>query len=145
MTPATMRRFVGAALATALTACHRGAVANAVAPVTSIPRDAARFEIDAVDDSTARFRPQESQWVRVGMSAYAVDPVNRDALVARLRIKSIDGGAMSALVTSQVGRVTTSHFLLIARPDAPWWRSRHFWWGAAAGGALGAAATTLAK
>lgn len=116
-----------------------------MAPASSIPRDAARFEIDAVDDSTARFRPQESQWVRVGMSAYAVDPVNRDALVARLRIKSMNGSAMTALVTSQVGRVNTSHFLLIARPAEPWWRARHFWWGAAAGGALGAAAGTLAK
>ncbi len=83
--------------------------------------------------------------MRVGMSAYAVDPVNRDALVARLRIESIDGSSSTALVTSQVGRVTTSHFLLIARPDQRWWRSPRFWWGAAAGGAVAAAATAIAK
>ena len=145
MPPTRIRRLVGAAVALALMACHHSAGPDAGLSVTSIPRDAARFEIDAVDDSTARFRPQESQWVRIGMSAYAVDPVNRDALVARLRIKSMNGSAMTALVTSQVGRVNTSHFLLIARPAEPWWRARHFWWGAAAGGALGAAAGTLAR
>ena len=111
----------------------------------NIPRNAARFEIDAVDDSTARFRRQESQWVRVGMSAYAVDPINRDALVARLRILSVHESDITALVTSQVGRVTTSHFLLITRPEQPWWRSARFWWGAAVGGAVGVAATSLTK
>lgn len=125
--------------------CHHPAAPDAGVPVKNIPRDAARFEIDAVDDSTARFRRQESQWVRVGMSAYAVDPINRDALVARLRILSVHGSDITALVTSQVGRVTTSHFLLITRPEQPWWRSSRFWWGAAAGGAVGAAATSLTK
>lgn len=145
MNHATMRRSFLAVAALALTACHRGAAPVETAAVKRIPRDAARFEIDAVDDSTARFRPKESQWVRVGMAAYAVDPVNRDALVARLRIQSVDKTGVTALVTSQVGRVTTSHFLLIARPDERWWRARRFWIGAAAGGAVGAAATSLAK
>lgn len=145
MNAATVRRLVGAFFVVALTACHRASPTSGAAAASSIPRDAARFEIDAVDDSTARFRPQESHWVRVGMSAYAVDPVNRDALVARLRIESIDGSSSTALVTSQVGRVTTSHFLLIARPDQRWWRSPRFWWGAAAGGAVAAAATAIAK
>ena len=145
MAPATMRRFVSSVGAIALMGCHHASASDAAVPVRSIPRDAARFEIDAVDDSTARFRPQESHWVRVGMSAYAVDPVNRDALVARLRIESIDGSSSTALVTSQVGRVTTSHFLLIARPDQRWWRSPRFWWGAAAGGFVAATATSIAK
>lgn len=145
MNYATIRRFGFAVAALALTACHRGSVPVETGAVKRIPRDAARFEIDAVDDSTARFRPKESQWVRVGMAAYAVDPVNRDALVARLRIQSVDGSSVTALVTSQVGRVTTSHFLLIARPDERWWRARRFWMGAAAGSALGVAATSLAK
>jgi len=109
----------------------------------NVPRDAARFEIDAVDDSTVRFRPLEAHWIRAGMSAYAVDPLRRDALVARLLVQVETGDAMSALVTSQTGRVTTSHFLLVPKPAVPWWRERPFWVGAIAGSALGAAALSL--
>ncbi len=103
-----------------------------------IPRDAARFEIDAVDDSTATFRVFESRWLRRGLSAYAVDPVHRDALVARLTIVQRDSTTATALVTSQVARVTTDHFLLVPPPPRPWWRARLFWVGALMGGALGA-------
>ncbi|WP_411282376.1 hypothetical protein [Gemmatimonas sp.] len=103
-----------------------------------IPRDAARFEIDAVDDSTATFRVFESRWLRAGLSAYVVDPAHRDALVARLTIFRRDSTTATALVTSQVTRVTTEHFLLVPPPPTPWWRVKRFWIGTVVGGVVGA-------
>ncbi len=110
-----------------------------------MPRDAARFEIDAVDDSTVRFRRLESRWLRPGMVAVAVDPRNRDALVARLRLVYVDSAKVTALVTGQVSRVTTSHFLLVARPQTRWFRDSHFWLGALAGAAVGTAARSVSR
>jgi hypothetical protein len=124
-----------------LGACHRASTPAGGAAAPFIPRDAARFEIDVVDDSTAQFRPKETRWIRLGMPAYVVDPTRRDALVARLRLEWTDGETMTALVTSQVTRVTTSHFLLVPRPAVPWWKAYRFWLGVAAGGAIGASAT----
>ena len=117
--------------------CHRAAqAARPLLPVLPrIPRDAARFEIDAVDDSTATFRVFESRWVRAGLPAYAVDPTHRDALVARLTITRRDPTSASALVTSQVARVTTDHVLLLTPPPTPWWRSPLFWFGTVVGAA----------
>ncbi len=138
-------RHVVAMAALVFSACKSGSATATSPSAQSIPRDAARFEIDAVDDSTARFRPKESRWVRPGMAVYAVDPMRRDAIVARMRVLSAEGESVTALVTSQVARVNTSHVLLIARDVAPWWRARTFWWGAAAGGAVGAAATGLTR
>ena len=144
----SLRRRCVVGLAFALAGCHRSAVVRTTPPPSAtvrIARDAARFEIDAVDDSTARFRPLESRWLRVGMSAIVVDPKNRDALVARVRIMSADSLVVTALVIGQVGRVTTDHFLLVMRPKTRWWRDRRFWFGALAGGALGSAATRIAR
>ena len=130
-------------------ACHSRTVSStptgASATVVRMPRDAARFEIDAVDDSTVRFRRLESRWLRPGMVAVAVDPRNRDALVARLRLVYVDSASVTALVTGQVSRVTTSHFLLVARPHTRWFRDSHFWLGAVAGAAVGTAATSLSR
>jgi hypothetical protein len=98
-----------------------------------IPRDAPRFEIDSVTDSTAMFRVQEARWIRPGQSTYVVDPQQRDALVARLRIISRDSLSATALVTSQVARVKAEHFLLVVRPPTPWWRTRHVWFGTLGG------------
>lgn len=110
-----------------------------------IPRDAARYEIDAVDDSTATFRVFESRGLRVGLSAYAVDPVRRDALVARLTIVRRDSTTATALVTSQVARVTTDHVLLVPPPRRSWWRTKLFWIGTLVGGAIGAGTTAAIR
>ena len=119
--------------------CHRAERAPApLMPVLPrIPRDAARYEIDAVDDSTATFRVFESRGLRAGLAAYAVDPVHRDALVARLTIVNRDSTTATALVTSQVARVTTDHVLLVPPPPRAWWRTRLFWVGAFVGSAVG--------
>lgn len=136
-------KLVLAASIVAVAACRRQATGPM--PQERLPRDAARFEIESVDDSTARFRPFEVTWLRVGMTVSAVDPTQRDALVARLRIVRSDSGRFVALVTSQVTRVTTNHFLLAARPPVPWYRTQRFWWGVAAGGAAGAGTAMVAR
>ena len=116
--------------------CHR-AGKSLVTGTARIPRDAARFEIESVDDSTALFRPFEASWIRPGMTVYAVDPAQRDALVAQLRVVRADSGRFRAVVVSQVTRVKTEHFLLAVRPGVPWYRRRMFWTGALTGGAVG--------
>lgn len=127
--------------------CRRAerAPAPLIPVLPRIPRDAARFEIDAIDDSTATFRVFESRWVRTGLSAYAVDPVRRDALVARLTIIRRDSTTATALVTSQVARVTTDHFLLVPPLPRVWWRTRRFWLGALVGSAVGAGTTAAIR
>ncbi len=129
------------------TGCHRATRAERplVPVLPRIPRDAARFEIDAVDDSTAKFRVFESRWMRAGLFAYAVDPMHRDALVARLTIIRRDSTTATALVTSQVARVTTDHFLLVPPPRTAWWLSNRFWLGALVGGAIGAGAAAIVR
>jgi hypothetical protein len=109
-------------------------------PFTRIPRNASRFEIESVDDSTARFKPREAEWVQQGMTAYVVDPMNRDVMVARLRIVSVWNEMAVGVVTSQTTRVTTQHVVLLTEPSIPWWRSQRFWFGTVLGVFLGAAA-----
>lgn len=115
-------------------------VATPPAPFTRIPRNASRFEIDAVDDSTARFKPREADWVQRGMTAYVVDPMNRDVMVARLRIVSVWNETAVGVVTSQTGRISTQHVVLLTEPSTPWWKSSRFWWGTFIGVFVGAGA-----
>lgn len=115
---------------------------GAAAPVPAaepirIPRDASRFEIDAVDDSTARFKVWEADWVRPGLVAHIVDPLQRDALVAGVRVIAVSNGTAVALVTSQVTRVRTEYIVLVSPPATPWWKQQRFWLGAAIGAAVG--------
>lgn len=137
---------IGTLLAVAAAMACRGAPPprSAIQPaLPRIPRDAPRFEIDSITDSTATFRIQEARWIRRGMASYAVDPQQRDALVARLRIIARDSLTGTALITSQVARVRPDHFLLVIRPAVPWYRSRVFWAGAVSGISTGAIAAVL--
>jgi hypothetical protein len=118
---------------------------SAASILPRIPRDAARFEIDSVTDSTATFRVQEARWVRPGLSSYVVDPLQRDGLVARLRVIARDSATATALVTGQVSRVKTDHFLLVIRPDRPWWQSRVFWAGTLLGATVGAGSAAVVR
>ncbi|MCC6244463.1 MAG: hypothetical protein IT353_16595 [Gemmatimonadaceae bacterium] len=138
--------------------CHRASVGQldsvavpiadstrSVAPASAsrIPRDAARFEIDVVSDSTIRFKPREMLWVRAGMVAYVVDPMNRDALVARTRVLEVWNETAVGVVTSQVTRVTTKHVVLLTPPVVPWWKKRAPWVGALIGALVGGTAGAL--
>lgn len=147
-----MRAIVVLGAAVVLTGCHRlptwrrGPAATTVTPsLPRIPRDAARFEIDSVTDSTATFRVREARWVRPGLQSYVVDPQQRDALVARLRIIARDSTSATALVTGQVTRVKAEHFLLVVRPAQRWWQSRTFWTGTVMGAALGAGGVAVTR
>ncbi|MBL0172534.1 MAG: hypothetical protein IPP90_17835 [Gemmatimonadaceae bacterium] len=153
-------RVLRVMLAVVTAACHRTAVpvmhadssapamptaeVTAPKPFSRIPRDAARFEIEVVDDTTARFKPREALWIRDGMTAYAVDPMNRDALVARLRIVSVWNETAVAVITSQVTRVTTRHVVLMTPPVVPWWKARRFWLGTAVGAFVGGVVGVIA-
>ena len=85
------------------------------------------------------------RWLRVGMTVNAVDPAQRDALVARLRIVRSDSGRFVALVTSQMAPVTTQHFLLAAQPSVPWYRMWRMWGAVAAGAVVGAGVAGATK
>lgn len=79
------------------------------------------------------------------MTVVAVDPSQRDALVARMRIVRSDSGRFVALVTSQVTRLTTEHFLLAVPPEQKWYRARRFWWGVVTGGVAGAGTALISR
>jgi hypothetical protein len=120
-------------------ACRRPVVSSPVeAAVQRMPRNAARFEIRATDDSTVTFARDEARWIAAGQEGIAVDPLRRDVLVARLRVLTVaPDGDVRALVTGQTTRVTDAHVVLLAVPEAPLWRRRTFWLGAAGGGVAG--------
>ncbi|BAH38810.1 hypothetical protein GAU_1768 [Gemmatimonas aurantiaca T-27] len=137
----------GLALAAVVVGCGRGRVEStpSQAPMARIPRNAPRFEIDSVTDSTALFRVEEARWLQPGLSGYAVDPRQRDALVARVRVVSSDGARATVQVTSQVSLVKRDHVLLIVEPARPWWRRPTFWSGAGLGALLGAGTAVVAR
>lgn len=105
-------------------------------PPERYPRNASRFELRALSDSTVAFTPAEATWVRRGMSGIAVDPAQGDALVARLRVTAIAGDSAIAIVTGQTTRVSEGQVILLVPPRLRWWQQKLFWYGAAAGAAL---------
>jgi hypothetical protein len=131
----TVLNFVRTAIVVMLLAsCHRGAVNSEESTSNApIPRDAARFSISTTNDTMVVFRPLEARWLRVGMRGHAVDPQQRDALIARLTIVSIDTGSVVAKITGQVSQVSATHVVLMVRPRVSWWHDSHFWLGAVTG------------
>jgi len=96
-----------------------------------------RFFVDSVADSTFSFRTGDARWVRPGQTGIAVDPGERDALVARFRVVEVAGNRATALITGQTTFVTGNHAALMEEPDTPFWRRRTFWSGSVAGVLLG--------
>lgn len=96
-----------------------------------------RFEITAVGDSTFTFPLGRNRWLHPGLQGIAVDPMRRDALVARFRVLRVTPSDATALITGQTTRLTTEHVALIERPRRPWYRSAAFWVGTLLGGAVG--------
>jgi hypothetical protein len=99
-----------------------------------------RFEITTVGDSTVLLSTERHEWVREGQKGIAVDPMRRDALVARFVILRIDALHKRALavVTGQTTRLTTAHVALIDRPGRKWYAQPTLWIGAVVGAVIGA-------
>lgn len=129
---------VAAAAVLAAAAPGRG---TAVRQGAKPPPDAERrFEIVRVGDSTVSLLAPRDRWVRPGAYGIAVDPRQRDVLVARLRVLTRSADTAVALVTGQTTRLTTDYVAIFRRPGTPTLRQRAFWGGVAAGALAGAAA-----
>lgn len=131
------RTAVVLALSTALVGCATASTTASVDPATRpnggrYPRNASRFDVRPLSDTTLRFAPAEVRWVRAGLEGIAVDPAQGDALVARFRVLQVDGDSATALVTGQTTRLANGHVALLLPPAQRPWRERAFWWGAAA-------------
>lgn len=140
----SVQRLIGGLLVVvALSACAqlRGEGAGVeTETIARFPRDAARFAIEPLTDSTFAFTPDEAKWVTPGMTGIAVDPGRGDALVAKVRVVSVDSVLANAFVTGQTTRIASGQVLLLVPPKRAWWRQRLFWLGALGGGLLSTAA-----
>ena len=116
-----------------------GAVLIGVAGARSLEaqQDAVRFEIANVGDSTFSFAVGQNDWVRRGRRGIAVDPRQRDVLVARFLVIGVDTGWATALITGQRTPITTDHVALLRRPRLPLLRQEAFWVGTVTGGLVG--------
>lgn len=102
---------------------------------------AVRFLVSEVGDSTFSFPLGRHIWVGKGMRGIAVDPRQRDVLVARFEVISVTPATVTALVTGQTMRVTTDHVVLLDRPQVVFYRRKEFWAGTILGIATGVLAT----
>lgn len=109
----------------------------AVMPPAHAQQRLTRFFVDSVADSTFSFRTGDARWVRAGQTGIAVDPRERDALVARFRVVEVVGNRATALITGQTTFLTGEHAALMEQPETPFWRRRSFWSGSAVGVLLG--------
>ena len=96
-----------------------------------------RFDVASVADTTFTFATVGARWVSPGQVGLAVDPAHRDALIARIRVSSVDSGVATGVVMSQTARVTTSHVVLLSQPKRRFYAQPWFWGAALAGGVLG--------
>lgn len=96
-----------------------------------------RFDVASVTDTTFTFATVGARWVSRGQVGLAVDPAHRDALIARIRVASVDSGVATGVVVSQTGRLTTSHVVLLSQPKRAFYAQPWFWGAALAGGVLG--------
>jgi hypothetical protein len=113
--------------------------AFAVWPVSPARAQSAyvRFDVASSADTTFTFATVGARWVSRGQVGIAVDPAHRDALIARIRVASVDSGVATGVVMSQTGRLTTSHVVLLAKPKRAFYAQPWFWGAAVAGGVLG--------
>ena len=97
-----------------------------------------RFAISNVGDTTVTFQAGKMTWVVRSKRAIVVDPRRQDAMIARLKVLSVTStGEATAMVTAQVGRITTDHVVIGTEPPVRWYRSTLMWMGTALGLAAG--------
>ena len=118
------------------------ACAAAVPRRASAQQAAYRFEITPVDDSLFSFRAGAARWIHRGQRGIAVDPSQRDALVARFTVVRVAHDTVTALITGQTMPVTGDHVALLVRPRTPWFKQGAFWLGTVLGAAVGAVVST---
>ncbi len=111
-------------------------IATGATPAAAQQRTA-RFFVDSVADSTFVFRVGDVRWIRPGQTGIAVDPRQRDALVARFRVVDVTRDRATALITGQTTFITGDHVVLVEEPRRPFWRRDMFWKGSAVGLLLG--------
>lgn len=111
-------------------------IATGATPAAAQQRTA-RFFVDSVADSTFVFRVGDVRWIRPGQTGIAVDPRQRDALVARFRVVDVTRDRATALITGQTTFITGDHVVLVEEPRRPFWRRGMFWKGSAVGLLLG--------
>jgi len=92
-----------------------------------------RFSISEVGDTTFTFAVGNTRWVKPKQRGIAVDARERDALVARFRVLSVEQGVATALITGQTTRVTPSHTVMMQRPPERWYANPRFWAGTVVG------------
>jgi hypothetical protein len=110
-----------------------------------MPRNAWRFAITAMTDSTVRFEAADAPWLRPGMTGYAIDPSSRDALVARLSLMGTGGQGYKALITGLRRPVDSTHVVVFLKPSVPWWRTKQYWGGLLTGAVAATGTVLLAK
>ena len=125
-------------LRTGCWACALGLALGMSADRASAQFRGVRFEITQVGDTTFRFPRGNAGWVKVGATGIAVDPRQRDVLVARFLVLRQDSGLVTALITGQRTRLSTEHIAVLAEPPKPWWKGITFWAGTVFGVVIGA-------
>ena len=96
-----------------------------------------RFEIASVGDTTVTIRLGRAKWIRPGARGVAVDPAQRDELVARFRVLRVTGSEAVAVVTGQTMPLSTAHMAVFSEPQRRFYGVRAFWLGLLGGALIG--------
>ena len=96
-----------------------------------------RFEIASVGDTTVTIRLGRAKWIRPGARGVAVDPAQRDELVARFRVLHVTDNEAVALVTGQTMPLSTAHMAVFSEPRRRFYGVRAFWLGLLGGALIG--------
>lgn len=110
-----------------------GAALALAAPAAGAQDLTQRFSISDVGDTTFTFAVGNTRWVKAKQRGIAVDARERDALVARFRVISVEQGVATALITGQTTRVTPAHTVMMQRPPERWYANPRFWAGTVVG------------
>jgi hypothetical protein len=96
-----------------------------------------RFEITNVGDSTITFATGRADWVKKGLNGLAIDPRQRDVLVARFEVLEVREGAALAVITGATRPLSTDDVAVLDEPAPSLVRQRRFWAGVLAGALAG--------